>query len=1214
MLDSDQLNKDLLLNNSNLLDHATIDDFIIFLYFCTDTIKFPHKKDNYWEKFLISDNVVIYSLILHTDTNLIMKNFSKDVLSFSMIKDIKDKLHILDNILKSISDILTICIYWYENLTDKIIKGEIEEFLSKNVYKVQLLCEILKTYHIPKSNEIDLFFQFADQKLKTLKIDIQHGGEILNGDVNNSIKILTREINENSLMLIVKLQNKIPEIMDAELFNGKHNPHMTLLFTYYFMMKKVGEKLNDVVDRHLEYYFKGVLCEKKRGVIFDRTLAFCNLIGDAKTQTLPRGVSIFGGQDEAGQDIIFQTNENVDIYKGIVDTVYTLEVSDINISTFDQLPQVSLKIAEYNMEKIYEDRKPLFLFSPEHSKSSLLQDTRFNDNFGIVISSQLLYLSEGNRVVNLKFHALKESLQETLEEAKKYGLYEDDKTLQNLTSLFLRAVQFKYSTPEGWKTIAKDYIKSFVEGEYVTLSLLIDEESPSFTMPMAEYDFEYKNPSIKIVCHSSDYLGYAILFLNLKFDSLELSVDVKGCKNLVLQNDLGIIENKISFYPFGAMPNANSSFYIGNQEIFNKDLKSLNINIEWQNLPKDGGFIKHYKNYPGNISGESFIVNVYSLKHQKWVPVSGEKVRAHLFSTKINNDRSYEEVSDKTVINDLNLQILDLNKMSSLNKEQESYSFDTKDGFIKFELAGPDNAFGHFIYPKLISGSGMVKNKYLKKMIFNDYNEPYTPMIKNISIDYSSSIEYKFDKIAGKEDPFFSVTKLNFFGGYKEIFKHDMMTLFDFAKNAYSLVHVGVKDIIDEKYVSLYVRIDDTSVNLDTYSPPSFCFLNGNFICPLDKENIIEDETFGLRKSGKILIEIPKNIEKGTLLDNNMFWFSILFENTKDFLPTILGIYINPVKIVRSSKNSSYHIKPYVLSNIIDEGYEDLSITQPFESYGGKDAENENDLYTRISERLRHKDRGVTAWDYEHLILSNFSQISKVKCFNNSDNEDSNNVTIVVLNKIGEYSENGKVFPQVSQTTLEQIKAFIERKISPFAEVKVINPVYEKIQFSFYLKIKPNFAKEQCIQYLNNTIKLHISPWLYRNNKNDEKAIEIGKEINTSDIINFINSQNYVEGISNFVALKYENEKITEFIRETNIIKPKNKWSIFYTSPKQMIRVVNEKDILTSKTLKGIDHFEIENDFIIGPVDYVDNKNYNIGNVDVTEENSIDDYYLSMRL
>lgn len=263
MLNSDQLNNDLLLNNNRLLDHATIDDFIIFLYFCTDTIKFPHKKDNYWEKFLMSDNIVIYSLILHTDTNFIMKNFSKDVLSFSMIKDLKDKLHILDNILKSISDILTICIYWYENLTDKIIKGEIEEFLSKNIYKIQLLYEILKTYNIPKSNEIDLFFQFVEKKLKTLKIEIQHGSEIVSGDMNNSIKILTREINENSLMLIVKLQNKIPEILDNELFNEKHNPHMTLLFAYYFMMRMVSEKLNDVVDRHLEYYFEGVLCEKK---------------------------------------------------------------------------------------------------------------------------------------------------------------------------------------------------------------------------------------------------------------------------------------------------------------------------------------------------------------------------------------------------------------------------------------------------------------------------------------------------------------------------------------------------------------------------------------------------------------------------------------------------------------------------------------------------------------------------------------------------------------------------------------------------------------------------------------------------------------------------------------------------------------------------------------------------------------------------------------
>lgn len=1214
MLDSDRQNDALLLNNNRLLDHTTIDDFIIFLYFCSDIIKFPHKKDNYWEKFLVSDNIVIYSLILHTDTNFILKSFSKDVLAFSMIKDIKDKLHILDNILKSISDILTICIYWFENLTDKIIKGEIEDFLSKNVYKVQLLYEVIKNFQIQRSDEINLFFEFVEKKLKTLNIDIIKESEVLGVDVNNSIKILTQEINENSLMLIVRLQKKIPQIIDQELFNGEHNPHMTLIFTYYFLMQKVGEKLNDVVDRHLEYYFEGVLCERKQGVFFDKTLAFCSLLGESKTKTLRRGISIFGGQDNAGQDVVFKTNENVDIYRGKIDTIYTLEVSDINISTFDKLPQVSLKIAEYNMQSIYENRETLFLFSPERSKSSFLQNTRFNDNFGIVISSHLLFLSEGNRTVNLKFHVISESLKEILEETKEYGLFSGESTLQNLTSLFLRAVKFKYSTPTGWQTIDRDFIKSFVDGEDIILSLFIDEESPSFSVPIEDKNFQYDNPSIKIICQSSDYLGYAILFLNLKFDSLEISVDVKGCKNLVLQNDLGIIENKISFYPFGTMPNFNSNFYIGSQEIFNKNLKSLNINIEWQNLPKNGGFIRHYKNYPGNISGESFVANVYSLRHQKWIPVA-DKITVKLFDSLINNDRSYEEISTKTVIKDLNLQSLDLTNMNLLKQEQDKgYSFDTQDGFIKFELAGPDDAFGHYIYPKLISGSNGVKNKYLKKIIFNDVNEPYTPMIKNISIDYSSTVKYKFDKISVNNNKFFSVTKLNIFGEYQEVFAKSRMTLFDFAKNAYSLIYIGIKDVIDEKYVSLYVRIDDTSVNLDTYSPPILCFLDGNFISPLDKENIIEDDTFGFRKSGKILIEIPKNIKKGTLLSGDKLWLSVMFNDTKNFLPTILGIYLNPVQVIRSSKNSSYYLKPYVLTNIMDRGYEDLSLVQPFESYGGKNAENDSKLYKRISERLRHKDRGVTAWDYEHLILSHFPQIAKVKCFNNKNNEDPHNVTIVVLNKMGAYVENGKVFPQVSQTTLEEIKGFIKKKTSPFADVQVINPIYERIQFCFYLKIKANYAKEQCIQNLNNSIKLYISPWLYVNNKQYENNIEIGKEINTSDVINFINNQNYVEGLSNFVALKYENDKIVEIIRETNIIKPKNKWSIFYTSAKQMIRVVDGKDMLKSKNLKGVDNFEIENDFIVGPVDYVNNNSYNMDNLDVTEENSIDDYYLFMRL
>ena len=35
--------------------------------------------------------------------------------------------------------------------------------------------------------------------------------------------------------------------------------------------------------------------------------------------------------------------------------------------------------------------------------------------------------------------------------------------------------------------------------------------------------------------------------------------------------------------------------------------------------------------------------------------------------------------------------------------------------------------------------------------------------------------------------------------------------------------------------------------------------------------------------------------------------------------------------------------------------------------------------YTRVSERLRHKNRAIQLWDYEHLILQNFPHLYRVK-------------------------------------------------------------------------------------------------------------------------------------------------------------------------------------------------------------------------------------------
>ncbi|MFP3489066.1 hypothetical protein R0K20_15795, partial [Staphylococcus sp. SIMBA_130] len=60
------------------------------------------------------------------------------------------------------------------------------------------------------------------------------------------------------------------------------------------------------------------------------------------------------------------------------------------------------------------------------------------------------------------------------------------------------------------------------------------------------------------------------------------------------------------------------------------------------------------------------------------------------------------------------------------------------------------------------------------------------------------------------------------------------------------------------------------------------------------------------------------------------------------------------------------------------------SVTQPFNSFGGKATEKDNEFYIRASERLRHKNRAVSLWDMEHLVLQAFPEVYKVKCLNHT--------------------------------------------------------------------------------------------------------------------------------------------------------------------------------------------------------------------------------------
>jgi len=56
------------------------------------------------------------------------------------------------------------------------------------------------------------------------------------------------------------------------------------------------------------------------------------------------------------------------------------------------------------------------------------------------------------------------------------------------------------------------------------------------------------------------------------------------------------------------------------------------------------------------------------------------------------------------------------------------------------------------------------------------------------------------------------------------------------------------------------------------------------------------------------------------------------------------------------------------------------AVAQPFASFGGALVEDDSALARRASERLRHRNRAITAWDIEHLVLQAFPSVYRAKC------------------------------------------------------------------------------------------------------------------------------------------------------------------------------------------------------------------------------------------
>jgi len=199
-------------------------------------------------------------------------------------------------------------------------------------------------------------------------------------------------------------------------------------------------------------------------------------------------------------------------------------------------------------------------------------------------------------------------------------------------------------------------------------------------------------------------------------------------------------------------------------------------------------------------------------------------------------------------------------------------------------------------------------------------------------------------------------------------------------------------------------------------------------------------------------------------------------------------------------------------------------ISQPFAGFGGRGEEAPKAFYTRISERLRHKDRAIAQWDYERLVLEAFPQIYRAKCLNHTHYEPDptgagiyrevapGHVTIVAIPNLQFQNLRDPLRPCTSLGLLEEIASFLRRRLSCFVNLHVKNPQFEEVRVAckvrFHKGIDQGFHREK----LKEAITRFLSPWAFPGGGSPS----FGGSIHKSVLINFVEELSYVDCVTDF--------------------------------------------------------------------------------------------------
>lgn len=908
----------------------------------------------------------------------------------------------------------------------------------------------------------------------------------------------------------------LPTAQLEALLDGRADwpPHLVLFLAFLKIFQNLQGDINQLTARHLRYYYETALGIQLRSATPDDVHVLFALAKNAAPTLLAAGTLLDAGKDSNGRPLVYATQNEMVVSGAAVSLVERL------VMERDRRGNRRFFVADG-----FSDLEGPSKFTFGRGQLDLDSTQRFMTEapLGFAVAAPILSLAEGTRTITLLAHL---SAPPSPVIAQSIGY----------------AVGVTLTGAKGWlpaDSVDANLIANDGSGK-PALSLTATLGDAAAAVVAFDPALHGPGPSLGrpvLRCLIKGETGIYETLDGLVVDKVELSVAVKGVRTLVVQNSDGPLNVAQPMPLFGGQPQLGDVFYVGSTEVFSKRLTSLALHLEWKSPPAD--FLDYYAGYLDNVGLQT------SSSFQNLFTVDVDLLYDRTFRKLLFTQSLFAQVSSDPKIVSADTSIINQAFAGTQFQEQPdlepvaSFTPGSRFGFLRLVLASPTRsdlatnattvpfeAFGHSAFSPRYTNQAIALSKWTgpppTKPVLP--NQPYTPVLKKLSLDYSATAELvpgdihsaSTFTIAGP----FGVTRAGVRAAARLVPPID----------GQAALYLGVEHIQPPANLSLLFQIDTgTATSAQVLKPgdTAWSYLGaGDSWQALNSSSVLIDSTEGFQKAGLIAIAVPgdASLEHDSLRSGFVWLRALIHRDPESASRTV---EINPnAALARFQPGSGLTMEDYAqhlltglpagtITRLARRNANIKSVQQPSPSFNARGQEADPEYFQRVSERLRHRNRAVTAWDLEHLVLEAFPEVFKIKCLPHTDATGAfkaGETALVIVPNVRRTGAINVLEPRASAVLMEEIELYVAGLTTAFAKVHAIQPVFERLRVEANVVFTAGRDPGYYAGVLNDDLRRFLSPWAYQ----DGEDILFGARIYRSEILAFVEGRDYVDHLTEF--------------------------------------------------------------------------------------------------